>query len=119
MRALLAFALAATSLAASSAGAGAAPPPHTRPLGGVNLTAYCQLTFGANYISKLLGPTAGDWRCVIARGGRGYGGGGYGGKSISVKDACREQYGRNDLIAYAVWSDPYSWKCYPPNRGGY
>lgn len=115
MRVPFASALAAASVLVTSLDAQAAAPPRTRPLGGVNLTTYCQRTFGANYISKLLGPTAGDWRCVSSRSGHGY----YGSKSISVQDACREQYGRNDLIAYATWSNPLSWACYPPGNGGH
>lgn len=114
----LAFATIAVLCAPAGAFA-APPPPHAINLGGVNLTYWCRTTFGQTYAAKLLGPTAGDWRCVIQRtGGRGGGYGGYA-KSISVQDACRLQYGKSGLIAYALnWGDPLSWRCFEPRSGG-
>ena len=114
MRGLPVLAIAVAMLGATG-GVVAAPPPYgSINLGGVNLTYYCKATFGQAYISRLLGHTAGDWRCVVSRGG-------YGRRpqSISVQDACRLQYGRAGLIAYALnWSDPLSWRCFQP-RGRY
>jgi len=86
-----------------------AAAPHSFPLGGVNLTLYCQLTFTPEWVAKVLGTTATDWRCV----GPGHGPSHI--KQISVRDACRQQYNRVDLIAYASSSDPGSWKCYRPD----
>ena len=111
MRALIVFAAATAVLASTSFSADAAGPPRGRPLGGVNLNYYCAYTFGANFKSVLIGPTAGDWRCQLTRPH------GTPGKSISVQAACGLQYGRQDLIAYATsWSNPLSWLCYPSGR---
>jgi hypothetical protein len=107
MRGLIAVALTAIALAGVATNAEAAPPKG-RPLGGVNLNYYCSYTFGQNYKSVLIGPTAGDWRCDLTR--RHYG---TPGKSISVQAACDLQYGQHGLIAYATnWNDPLSWRCY-------
>ncbi|MGN6100259.1 MAG: hypothetical protein ACTHOR_03850 [Devosia sp.] len=114
MRTPFVLALSVIALAGISGGAHAAPPPGSINLGGVNLKYWCQVTFGQNYVARLLGNTAGDWRCVISRPR-----GGAGAKSISVQDACRVQYGRSGLIAYALnWGDPLSWRCFQPRRGG-
>jgi hypothetical protein len=110
MRTLIVIASAAAVLTSTSFSADAAGPPRGRPLGGVNLNYYCANTFGANYKSVLIGPTAGDWRCQLT--GHHYGNSG---KSISVQAACGLQYGRQGLIAYATsWSNPLSWLCYQP-----
>ena len=109
MRALIAFSLATAVLVTAVGNADAAGPPRGRPLGGVNLTYYCAHTFGANYKSVLIGPTAGDWRCDLTRRHSGSAG-----KSISVQAACDLQYGQQGLISYATnWNDPLSWRCYP------
>ena len=110
MREKIILALTAVALTSVSTNADAAGPPRGRPLGGVNLTFYCANTFGPNYKSVLIGPTAGDWRCDLTR--HHYG---TPGKSISVQAACDLQYGRPGLISYATnWNDPLSWRCYQP-----
>lgn len=73
-------------------------------IGGVNLNAYCQKTFGAGFKSVLIGTTAGDWTCERSAGNR---------RPISVKDACTMQYGKAGLKARALkWSDATSWRCF-------
>jgi hypothetical protein len=113
MRQLLAFALTAVAVAATPIAAQASQiPPGWRALGGVNLTAYCARTYGDSFKSALLGPTAGDWRCVPI-----YHHAGGQKLSISVQDACRMEYGRPNALADAVWSQPLSWTCYAPRFG--
>lgn len=110
MQRLTLLMLAAVVAAVPSASQAARPPYGSRDLGGVNLTYWCSTTFGHNYKSALLGPTAGDWRCVpiVHHAGTPI-------RSISVMDACRLQYGRQGLIAYALnWNDPLSWRCFQP-----
>ena len=53
-------------------------------LAGVNLTPWCKKTFGGNFKAKLIGSTAGDWTCQQSAGNR---------RPISVKSACKLQYG--------------------------
>jgi hypothetical protein len=72
-------------------------------LGGVNLTAWCQKTFGSSFEAKLIGTNAGGWACEQSAGNR---------RPISVKDACKLQYGKKVFKAEARnWNDPYSWRC--------
>ena len=109
---LLTAAVAAMSLGSVAA---QAAPPKGRPLGGVNLTYYCQTHYGNNYKAAVLSPgTAYDWRCVPKvhhAGTKDYG--------ISVANACLLQYGIPRLIAYTFQpSDPTSWKCYMPTTPG-
>ena len=88
------------SLAAAATPGGHAP----QDLGGVNLNYYCAHTFGREFKSALIGRTAGDWVCQQSV--RIY-------RQISVTDACRLQYGRNDVTSRALdWSNPLSWRCY-------
>ncbi len=72
-------------------------------LRGVNLMPWCKSKFGSNFKAKLIGNTAGDWVCQQSEGNR---------RPISVKAACKLQYGSNIVKAKAInWNDPYSWKC--------
>ena len=104
---LIAILVAGLGLATTLTGADAAPPKG-RPLGGVNLTYYCQVHYGGNYKAAVLGSTAYDWRCVPKvhhAGTANYG--------ISVTNACLLQYGLRGLIAYAINdNDPTSWRCF-------
>jgi hypothetical protein len=70
---------------------------------GVNLNAWCQHTFGAEFKSVVNGTTAGDWSCQRNANDR---------RPISVKDACILQYGNSVKQAKALnWNDPGSWVC--------
>jgi hypothetical protein len=114
MRSALLIAAAAAVLL-GSLGATQAAPPKSRPLGGVNLTYYCQVHYGSNYKAAVLSPgTAYDWRCVPKvhhAGTQDYG--------ISVANACVLQYGLPRLQAYTFNpADPTSWKCYPASSAG-
>ena len=76
---------------------------HRRVLGGVNLTQYCVKEFGYGKAVNVDNTSRG-WRCKL----------GYGpGFRISVQTACRQQYGRNDLLAEVRSSDD-SWVCVNP-----
>ena len=86
----------------------AAPGYGGRNLGGVNLNYYCSKTFGAGFKSVLVGKTAGDWTCELNRNER---------RSISVDNACKLQYGRQDVKSRALnWNDPLSWRCFTTGR---
>ena len=75
---------------------------HRRVLGGVNLTLYCANKHGdAKAVN--VNNTSGGWRCRA----------GHRLSSISVQTACRQQYGRNDLLAEVRSSDD-SWVCVVP-----
>ena len=75
-------------------------------LGGVNLNYYCSHTYGAEFKSLLIGKTAGDWVCQQNIQNR---------RQISVTDACKLQYGRNDAKSQALdWNNPLSWRCFVP-----
>ena len=75
-------------------------------IGGVNLNYYCQKTYGGEFKSVLVGNTAGDWTCQRNQNDR---------REISVENACRLQYNRNDLKAWATdWNNPLSWVCMKP-----
>lgn len=77
-------------------------------LGGVNLNYYCTKTFGAGFKSVLVGKTAGDWTCQLNNNER---------RSISVDNACKLQYGRQDVKSRALnWNDPLSWRCFTVGR---
>jgi hypothetical protein len=75
---------------------------HRRVLGGVNLSAYCANTYGQSKAVNV-DNTSGGWRC---KSGRRL-------VSISVQAACRQQYGRNNLLAEVRSSDD-SWVCINP-----
>jgi hypothetical protein len=109
---LLTATVAAMSL--GSVAAQAAPPPKGRPLGGVNLTYYCQVHYGEGYKAAVIDPgTAYDWRCVSTnpKVKKMY--------SISVQSACVLQYGIPNLTAYTFQpSVATSWKCYNTNPPG-
>ena len=87
---------------------GANPPrPQSRILGGVDLTAYCRVTYGPPFRAIAKGPGAGDWVCA-RRGGSGYGGG----QPISVQTACEMQYRNRPIKAVALdQNDAGSWRC--------
>ena len=77
-----------------------------RSVGGVNLNYYCQKTYGGAFKSVLVGDTAGDWTCQRNQNDR---------REISVENACKLQYNRNDLKARAInWNNPLSWVCMRP-----
>ena len=62
---LIVAAMIVAALAAPEGAQAAAPGPHDRDLGGLNLTAYCAHVYGGNYKSFLMSPqTADDWYCV-------------------------------------------------------
>ena len=62
---LIAATMVVAALAAPAGAQAAAPGPHDRDLGGLNLTAYCAHVYGSNYKSFLMSPqTADDWYCV-------------------------------------------------------
>ena len=92
-----------------------AAPPKGKPLGGVNLTYYCQVHYGANYKAAVLGAgTAYDWRCVPKVPSAGMID-----HPISVTDACLLQYGQPSLRAYPLNpNDPTSWRCFPGKGNG-
>jgi hypothetical protein len=98
---VIALALAASALTAG--GAQSAGNTSEVNIGGVNLNAYCQKTFGAGFKSALIGKTAGDWTCERSAGDR---------RPISVKNACTMQYGNGVKQAKALnWNNPLSWVC--------
>jgi hypothetical protein len=106
----------AAGLVLSSSLAAEAAPPKGRPLGGVNLTYYCQVHYGSNYKAAVLGAgTAYDWRCVPKVhhvGTPDY--------PISVANACLLQYGLPGLIAYPLNpGDPTSWRCFSGGPGNH
>jgi hypothetical protein len=71
-------------------------------LGGVDLGRYCRAHGYAG--ASLDGPTAYDWHCRTAAGGR---------DDLSVIDACRWRYGRATATAhYADMDNPNSWQCW-------
>jgi len=73
-------------------------------LGGVNLSAWCAKQHGTGFKAKLIGKTAGDWTCERSAGDR---------RPVSVKNACKLQYGNKAYKAKALnWNDPLSWKCF-------
>lgn len=72
-------------------------------LGGVNLTAWCQKTYGNQFKAKLIANNAGGWTCEQSAGNR---------RGILVSKACKLQYGNKAYKAKALnQNDPYSWKC--------
>ena len=75
---------------------------HRRILGGVNLSQYCANKYG-QAIAINVDNTSGGWRCKA----------GHRLTSISVLSACRQQYGRNDILAQVRSSDD-SWVCVVP-----
>jgi hypothetical protein len=91
-------------------------------LGGVDLNAYCNATYGTtsggvaldNGVSSGHIPpyTGYDWVCIVNSVGEFRGQT----RQISVQDACYEQYHRSDVVAVlADPGDPYSWICVVPN----
>jgi hypothetical protein len=68
---------------------------------GVNLTAYCERTFGNDYRALLIGSTSGDWVCQRGQDTHDR-------RPISVNDACKEEYS-------GVWKSlavpPSGWEC--------
>ncbi len=73
-------------------------------LGGVNLTAWCQKTFGNQFKAKLIANNAGGWTCEQSAGNR---------RGILVSKACKLQYGNKAYKARALdQNDPYSWRCF-------
>jgi hypothetical protein len=73
-------------------------------LGGVNLNTYCARAFGAEFKSRLVGSTAGDWTCERNQNDR---------RPISVETACKQQYSEPSAKARSLnWNDPLSWRCF-------
>ena len=73
-------------------------------LGGVNLTAWCQATYGSEFKAKTHGTGAGDWSCQRNDNDR---------REISVTDACKQQSGKPNAKAEAL-GDAGSWLCWVP-----
>lgn len=108
MRKLVLAVIGAFGLIAVSTANGNAATFQDVTLGGVNLTAWCQHSFGRNFKARLIGNDAGDWACEQSPGNR---------RPISVKSACRLQYGVRAYKARALsWSNPYSWRCFARKR---
>ena len=73
-------------------------------LGGVNLNAWCQHQYGAQFKSVAHGNGAGDWACQRNDNDR---------REVSVVDACKLQYGINNVKAEALGGIG-SWLCWKP-----
>lgn len=82
-----------------------AQPSNFVRIGGVDLNRYCRQRWGGSN-ADLVERTAWGWRCFS--GNNRY--------SISVQDACKEQYRSYPVVsAYATNPrDPYSWGCFIP-----
>ncbi len=70
-------------------------------LGGLDLTGWCQATYGADFKAWARGTGAGDWSCQGTGNDR---------REISVADACKQQY-RPDAKAEAL-GGVTSWQCW-------
>jgi hypothetical protein len=102
------FCLAVGIVVSTKASAGGYGGYGDKNLGGVNLNYYCQKTFGSEFKSVLIGKTAGDWTCERNKTDR---------RSISVTNACKLQYGKQNLRSKALnWNDPLSWRCFEPRK---
>lgn len=78
-------------------------------LGGVNLSAWCQKAYGEPFKARLFQKNAGGWKCEVSAGDNRP----IFVRPISVKSACKLQYGSRAYKAKALnWNDPYSWKCF-------
>jgi Helix-turn-helix domain len=79
-----------------------AAPAHSIFLGNADLARYCR---AQGYQSASLdGATAGDWHCSRPPATK---------DSLSVIEACRQQYGRSTATArYNDLHNPYSWQCW-------
>ncbi len=73
-------------------------------LGGVNLTAWCQHQYGADFKAVAHGSGAGDWSCQRNDNDR---------REISVTNACKLQYRDNNAKAEAL-GGVGSWQCWKP-----
>lgn len=72
-------------------------------LGGVQLTPWCQKTYGVKFQAKIIANNAGGWTCEESPGNR---------RGILVSEACKLQYGNKAYKAKALnQNDPHSWKC--------
>ncbi|MEV0569222.1 hypothetical protein [Dactylosporangium sp. NPDC050588] len=69
----------------------------------MDLERYCQDGWGLHAL--LREPNAYGWRC---------GGDGRPDQSVSVDDACLQQYGPGTRSRYGSFDDPNSWVCYRP-----
>ena len=110
---LIAAAMVAAALAAPT-GAQAAPGPHDRDLGGLNLNAYCAHVYSSNYKSALLGAqTANDWYCVpiIHHAGAAN----HHLSKTPMTSACLFEYGLAGVYAKALrHTDGGNWRCFQP-----
>jgi hypothetical protein len=72
-------------------------------LGGLNLTAYCQASFGHGFKAITVGTGAGDWTCAKGAHNR---------RPISVQTACEMQYKARPIKAVALdQANAGSWVC--------
>ena len=79
---------------------------HRRVLGGVNLSQHCVTTYGGGSRALNVNNTSRGWVCRVRFTSRRI-------SEIFVQTACRQQYGRNDLLAEVRSSDD-SWVCVVP-----
>lgn len=111
MRAPIVATLTAAALLAAPAANAASPPAGATDMGGINLTAYCQSVYGANYRSTVIGSTALDWFCVPVIhhvGATTY----FPLTPDSMNAACLFMYRLPGVYAVALSNAPTSWECY-------
>ncbi len=106
MHKLMAWVVVLVGLVGISSGASAATLAQQGyvNLGGVNLTAWCQHQYGADFKAVAHGNGAGDWSCQRNDNDR---------REISVTDACKLQYHDNSAKAEAL-GGVGSWQCWKP-----
>ncbi|MET8151218.1 hypothetical protein ACIBSW_21050 [Actinoplanes sp. NPDC049668] len=97
---LLALLVGLASVLATAGPAAASTPP--RKLGGLDLGAYCRSLGNAGAV--LAGPTAYDWHCAGADGGR---------SDLTFDAACRWTYATGDAVdRIGDFRDPASVECW-------
>lgn len=98
--------LAASLLCAAAATALPATTAQAAELGGVDLSRYCQLSYGTDWDAKAFDPgSAFSWSCV------GWEDGVEVRRGINVDGACIVQYGEGARSGYYRENDAYSWFC--------
>ena len=114
MRNLLIAATMAVVALAAPVGAQAAPGPHDRDLGGLNLNAYCAHVYGSNFKSFLESPqTANDWYCepIIHHAGAVK----HHLSKTPMTAACRFEYSGIGVYAKALrHTSGGNWQCFLP-----
>jgi hypothetical protein len=111
---LIAATMIITALAAPAGAQAAAPGPHDRDLGGLNLTAYCAHVYGGSYKSALLSQqTANDWYCVPIV--HLPGAVNHHLSKTPMKAACLFEYGVANVYAKAMrHTSGGNWQCFQP-----